>query len=74
MMTLTHRDAALLHFIRAALPAVEALPTSERMDALEGLAEACGHRLPEMSQAARAAAQAIREANQSQLVLRELLK
>lgn len=69
-----HRRAVIQLFIQATLPAIEALPPDARMDAYLGMAEACKGKLPEARKAALKAAAALREVNQSQLLLRALLK
>jgi hypothetical protein len=72
-MKRAHAKAALHRLLQLALPAVEALPPSDRADLYDGIAAACRGVDAEMHQQALNAAQTLREASSAQMSFRNLL-
>ena len=68
------RKLMLRALMRAALPAVEALPPGERADAYEGIAIACARYDAELHDTAHQAAEHLRESLGAQMSFRQLLK
>lgn len=72
-MTREQRRQSLMALLKVALPAVEALPPTERADALDGIAVAFGSVDPAASDSASQAARLLRDAMAAQLTLRTIL-